>query len=151
MRDLGLNGRGFRVGAAAASIPLAAYAVVGAVPALRTRFVGPPEDAPLEWVLFRIPVGTVVTEELIFRSVLHSLSRSTFGPRWSPAFDSIVFGLWHWRVANGSLPAIAFTGASALVFDGLRQRGGGVVAPAMFHYAVNGGGAVLRSWVHRGA
>ncbi|MGU3432314.1 lysostaphin resistance A-like protein [Actinomycetes bacterium M1A6_2h] len=144
LRDLGLNRSGFRVGAAAASLPLTAYAVVGAVPALRTRFVGRPEGAPAEWLLFRIPVGTVLTEELLFRSVLYTLSRSAFGPHWSRAFDSVVFGLWHWRVAGGSFPTIAFTGVSATAFDELRRRGGGVIAPAMFHFAVNGGGALLR-------
>jgi membrane protease YdiL (CAAX protease family) len=151
VRDLGLSATGFRVGAAAAALPSTAYALIAAVPALRTRAAGRPEVSPVEWVLFRIPVGTVLTEELIFRSILYSLSRSAFGPLWSRAFDCVVFGLWHWRVAAGSLPTIAFTGISAVVFDELRSRGGGVVAPAMFHYAVNGGGAVLREFGARGA
>jgi membrane protease YdiL (CAAX protease family) len=128
---------GLKWGAAAAAIPVLGSAVVAAVPALRRR-VRPSEDDLAEWVLFRIPVGTVLTEELLFRGVLDAAS---------PALSPVFFGLWHIRPARAAGDSVAGTVAATtvagVVFSWLRARSGSVLAPAALHYALNASGAVL--------
>jgi membrane protease YdiL (CAAX protease family) len=137
--ELGLRNTaaGLKWGAAAAAVPVLGSAVVAAVPALRRR-VRPSEDALAEWVLFRIPVGTVVTEELLFRGVLDAAS---------PALSPIFFGLWHIHPARAAgdtvLGTVAATAAAGVVFSWLRARSGSVLAPALLHYFLNASGAVL--------
>lgn len=128
---------GLKWGAAAAAIPVLGSAVVAAVPALRRR-VRPSEDDLAEWVLFRIPVGTVLTEELLFRGVLDAAS---------PALSPVFFGLWHIRPARAAGDSVAGTVAATtvagVVFSWLRARSGSVLAPTALHYALNASGAVL--------
>ncbi len=128
---------GLKWGAAAAALPVLGSAVVSAVPALRRR-VRPSEDDLAEWVLFRIPVGTVLTEELLFRGVLDAAS---------PAVSPVFFGLWHIRPARAAGDSVAGTVAATtvagVVFSWLRARSGSVLAPAALHYALNASGAVL--------
>ncbi|MDP9635679.1 membrane protease YdiL (CAAX protease family) [Rhodococcus cercidiphylli] len=128
---------GLKWGAAAAAIPVLGSAVVAAVPALRRR-VRPSEDDLAGWVLFRIPVGTVLTEELLFRGVLDAAS---------PALSPVFFGLWHIRPARAAGDSVAGTVAATtvagVVFSWLRARSGSVLAPAALHYALNASGAVL--------
>lgn len=155
-RDLGLGagelGRSARWGLVAAGAPTA---VIGAATwwsvrstmERRGRQLAPRELA--EWVLFAIPVGTVLLEEVAFRSVLDALlgrGGSSVDPRFAGA---VVFGLWHVapaRVASDPvLPTVMFTTAAGVVFSLLRHRTGSVVAPAVLHYAVNAVGAVASS------
>jgi membrane protease YdiL (CAAX protease family) len=137
--ELGLRNTaaGLKWGAAAAAVPVLGSAVVAAVPALRRR-VRPSEDALAEWVLFRIPVGTVVTEELLFRGALDAES---------PVLSPIFFGLWHIHPARAAgdtvLGTVAATAAAGVVFSWLRARSGSVLAPALLHYFLNASGAVL--------
>lgn len=134
-----------------ASAPVAlGYSLVAAVPSLRARVgaLAPEEDAA-QWLLLRIPLGTVVCEELIFRSALHEASVDAFGVRGGIAASSIVFGLWHIPVARGTgvlgpVPTLVATGLGGALFAWLRHRSGSVVAPALLHYALNAGGAGLR-------
>ncbi len=137
--ELGLRNAaaGLKWGAAASAIPVLGSAVVAAVPALRRR-VRPSEDELAEWVLFRIPVGTVLTEELLFRGVLDAAS---------PALSPIFFGLWHIHPARAAgdtvLGTVLATTAAGVVFSWLRARSGSVLAPALLHYFLNASGAVL--------
>lgn len=137
--ELGLRNTaaGLMWGAAASAIPVLGSAVVAAVPALRRR-VRPSEDELAEWVLFRIPVGTVLTEELLFRGVLDAASKAL-----SPVF----FGLWHIHPARAAgdtvIGTVVATTAAGVVFSWLRARSGSVLAPALLHYFLNASGAVL--------
>lgn len=146
-KRLGLTawGAGLRWGAAASAIPLGGAALVAAVPALRTR-VRPSADPLAEWVLFRIPVGTVFTEELLFRGVLDAIA---------PVASPIFFGLWHIHPARaGGDPVIGTvlaTTAAGVLFSWLRRRSGSVLAPALLHYCVNASGAVLANLAQRTA
>lgn len=128
---------GVKWGAAASAVPVIGSAVVAAIPALRRR-VRPSEDELAEWVLFRIPVGTVLTEELLFRGVLDAAS---------PALSPIFFGLWHIHPARAAgdtvVGTVVATAAAGVVFSWLRARSGSVLAPALLHYFLNAGGAVL--------
>lgn len=128
---------GLRWGLAAAAVPVAGSLVVASVPALSRR-VRPSEDNLAEWVLFRIPVGTVITEELIFRGVFDAVS---------PVLSPVFFGLWHIHPARAAgdsvVGTVAGTFVAGLLFSWLRRRSGSVLAPALLHYAVNASGAVL--------
>ena len=75
LEQLGLTrwGSGLRWGAGAAAVPIMGAVFVAAVPALSER-VRPSDAAPAEWVLFHIPVGTVITEELSFRGLFDALA-----------------------------------------------------------------------------
>ncbi|WP_338889662.1 CPBP family intramembrane glutamic endopeptidase [Rhodococcus sovatensis] len=128
---------GLAWGLGAAAVPVVGSAVVASVPALAQR-VRPSDDDLAEWVLLRIPVGTVVAEELVFRSVFDAVA---------PTLSPIFFGLWHIHPARAAgdsvLGTVVGTALAGGVFSCLRRRSGSVLAPALLHYAVNASGAVL--------
>ena len=137
LADLGLHGvrlrRGLTIGALAAAAVAAVYAVAVALPATRTAFVDERGAVPLAAMLFvalvRIPLGTVVLEELAFRGVLPAL----VGGGWWRAtlVSSGLFGLWHVLPSMGSGPAV--TSALGTVRrggrDGALHDGGGGRVP----------------------
>ncbi|WP_330228235.1 CPBP family intramembrane metalloprotease [Nocardia sp. NBC_00508] len=141
---------GVRYGMLAASVVAAGYGAALALPPAR-RFVGAiadrgPEVSTVEWVAVHIPIGTVYSEELVFRGTLDPLLDQAFGVRTGALLSAATFGLWHIapaRAAGDSVPAtIAATTAGGLIFGRLRHRSGGATAPALLHLAVNAGGAV---------
>lgn len=156
-RELGLShedvGAGLRLGAAAGAPVLAGWAVASSIPALLSRLTHGAEGDLARWVLLRIPLGTVVTEELLFRSVLYALTRRAWSPQVARAVCAGAFGLWHVRTArragdNVPLVLVATT-AAGVGFDWLRTRSGSVLAPALVHFAVNAGGALAVSRARR--
>lgn len=150
-QELGLGNvrSGLLWGSAAAAVPVAGFAIALAAPSVRSRFAVPDEvrDDFAEWVAAHIPLGTVLTEELLFRGVLTVLTERAWSAGAATAVRALAFGLWHVhpaRVAHDSVPGtVAVTAASSLVFDRLRARSGSVLAPAMLHLALNVGGALL--------
>jgi uncharacterized protein len=158
-------------------VPIAAVVATGvALTVTRPYFV---EDrfatlavAPLLYqLLVRIPRGTALSEELIFRGGLLGFygRRHSF---WRAALmSSLVFGLWHVLPAVGSVSSnaagetlsstaaraagvagtVVATGAAGMVFCWLRKRSGSVLAPAITHAALNGlaviGGLVVARWL----
>jgi len=125
-----------------------------------------PADAPgwerLYQTVIRIPVGTVVFEELAFRGVLLAVLCRRLPLRAAVAVNSALFGLWHivptlsTAAANGieglvrvSLVAgsVLATAVGGVVFCALRIRGRHVLAPAMLHVAFNDVGYLLAWWV----
>ena len=136
-RGLTRWGSGLRWGLGAAAVPVVGSVVIASVPALAER-VRPSDENLAEWILFRIPVGTVITEELAFRSVFDAVS-----PQLSPIF----FGLWHIHPAREAGDSVAGTVlgtvAAGVLFSWLRRRSGSVLAPMLLHYGVNASGAVL--------
>ncbi|MET7767987.1 CPBP family intramembrane glutamic endopeptidase [Nocardia sp. NPDC005366] len=101
---------------------------------------------PAERVVVHIPIGTVYTEELIFRATLDPLLDSALGPRVGTVAAAATFGLWHIhpaRVAGDSVIAtVAATTLGGLVFATLGRRADSVTAPALLHFALNAGGVV---------
>ncbi|MFE7745437.1 CPBP family intramembrane glutamic endopeptidase [Nocardia sp. NPDC057455] len=142
--------RGVRCGLLAASGVIAGYVVALAVPSLRWQLAeladrGP--DVPAtEWVAVHIPIGTVYSEELVFRGTLDPLLDHVFGPRIGALLGAATFGLWHIapaRAVGDNIPAtVAVTTAGGFVFGWLRRRTAGTVAPALLHLAMNAGGAI---------
>ena len=115
-----------------------------------------------------VPFGTVLLEEIAFRSVLFSMLVRRYGLVWGIVWSAIIFGLWHvlpsWgtheksaalgsvvgKGARGNIFAIllsVFTTAIAgVLFALLRVFSGSVLAPMGLHWATNGLGYMF-SWV----
>lgn len=108
-------------------------------------------------VLLRIPVGTVLLEEIAFRGVLYALVREMYDTAWATVLCSVLFGLWHVLPA-GELPklnpvagrtfqtrsalvvpsAIVVTALAGVVLCECQRRSGSLLAPSALHWAVNG-------------
>ncbi|GAA1822728.1 hypothetical protein GCM10009835_49360 [Planosporangium flavigriseum] len=106
-------------------------------------------------VLVRIPAGTVLLEEVAFRSVLYGLLRNRYGRFCATTLSSSLFGLWH-VLPSRELPrlnpaadsrraivvpaAVVATAVAGVVLCGVRRHSGSLLAPAALHWAVNAGG-----------
>ena len=106
----------------------------------------------------RIPVGTVLWEEVAFRGVLQAALRRVLAGPAAIAVTSAVFGLWHVRptaealgvnrLAAGRGARVAASPASWLgrrrrrAAVRLRERSGSLAAPMLLHLAANCGGAL---------
>ena len=150
---------GVRWGAAAAVVAAAGLAVAVAVPGLH----GLLDDARVADIglavlayrtLVRIPLGTVILEEVAFRGVLLGAWARWQGTAAAVVGSSVVFGFWHVRPAiellnendlAGSLvlrvPAVgalvAFTAGAGVLFCLLRLRSRSLAAPLLAHAAIN--------------
>ena len=146
----------------------AGYAAGLAVPSLRrafddARFAGA-GGAELLWMaLVRIPVGTVLLEEVAFRGVLLGLFGADGHWRWGPVLAaSSLFGVWHILpstalhqnaavdAALGTAPAavvptiaVVASAAAGVLLCWFRHAGRGLLAPALVHVATNSGGVLI--------
>lgn len=162
-------GAGLRLGLGVASVAVLAIAVGTAVPATRPLF----DDArvgDIGWGLLlyrtivRIPLGTVLLEELAFRGALFAAWRRWRGPLPAAIGSSLVFGLWHIRpaldlldandlAAGGGERTLAVIGAvvataiAGFVFCMLRTQSQSLVAPLVVHAAVNSFATLMAFWV----
>jgi uncharacterized protein len=168
--DLGLHGlrlrRGLTIGALAVAAVALVYGIAVAMPATRTAFVDSRGAVPLAAVLFvalvRIPLGTVLMEELAFRGVLPAL----VGGGWWRAtlVSSGLFGLWHVLPSMGSGSAVTntlgsagavvatvlFTAGAGVMFRVWQRWSGHLVTPMLLHAATNSLGVLVAWWVtHR--
>ncbi|MGW4353277.1 CPBP family glutamic-type intramembrane protease [Nocardia sp. NPDC004582] len=141
--------RGLRAGALAGGLVLAGYAAALAFPSTRRHLAGLADRGPgvstAEWTALHIPGGTVLTEELVYRSTLTPLLEQAAGPVGT-GLGALTFGLSHIQPACAAadpVPAtVAVTTAAGLVFDRLRGAAGSSTAPALLHLALNAGGAL---------
>ena len=108
--------------------------------------------------LVRVPLGTVLLEEIGFRGVVYGLAARMWGVAWATVISSVLFGLWHVQPAIGvvtSHPSVErFNGASAVAaavlvssligaaLCELRRRSGSLLAPAALHWTANALGYV---------
>jgi CAAX protease family protein len=160
--DLGLRrdrlGAGARWGGAFAAVVAGALAVAWAVPALHpllddARVRRLPPGAVAYHALVRIPLGTVLLEEIAFRGALFgALARSSDRTRAALA-SGAVFGLWHVRPTLGLLDAndvddpaaragavamaVLATAAGGVCFCALRVRSASTLAPIIAHTSTN--------------
>ena len=160
-------GAGFRWGLGAAAVVVCGVAFVALLPVSQGFFEDDRfSDATAAEVAFdalvRIPIGTALFEELVFRSVLLALLLRRLRPDIAVGASALMFGLWH------VLPALGFADSNAGVADGaslavvpvtvavtalaggtlawLRIRSGSVVAPIVVHAALNTS-AVVAAWL----
>jgi membrane protease YdiL (CAAX protease family) len=162
---------GLRWGLGAVAVIGGVYVVGVLLPPFRPLFQDARYDLPLSSGLrtafVTIPFGTVLLEELAFRSVLWGvLSRHVRS--WQVLVTtSVLFGFWHVlpslnvgssnkgvgeAVGTGGVlvtaGAVALTTVGGLVFGELRRRSGSVVASALAHWAFNALGVLfgLLAW-----
>ncbi|MFD9890898.1 CPBP family intramembrane glutamic endopeptidase [Amycolatopsis sp. NPDC059027] len=165
-------GRAALVGLIGAALIALGFGIALAVPALRPLFhdgrVGSPSAAQLVWLaLVRIPLGTVLVEEVAFRGVLPALLGAGDRWRWLPVLGAaVLFGLWHLlpslalvrnsavHATVGGLPLAVVSALAMLAAAGAgvflywwRHTGRGLLAPVLVHLTTNSGGLVLASWV----
>ena len=119
-------------------------------------------------VLVRIPLGTVVLEEVAFRGVLYGLLRHWYGVPWATVVSSALFGLWHvlpstalvrdnpvaGRVFDRRrallLPAtVLATALAGAVLCEAQRRTGSLLTPVALHWAANGLGYLTAYLVSR--
>lgn len=147
-------GRGLRLGGLAASAIAAGVALATVVPQVRAAMAERelPEPAA-HWLLVRIPLGTVWSEEAAFRGVLGTLAADAFGPRWGRLLQATAFGLSHVSDARGTgepvIGTVLVTGAAGWAFGWLHARSGSLLAPMLAHLASNEAGAVASLAVQR--
>lgn len=156
---------GLSWGLAAGLVVAAVLALGAAIPATRPLF----DDARTAGIgsgllayraLVRIPLGTVLLEEVAFRSVLLATWRRVASLPSAVIGSSVVFGLWHIRpaidlllendVAAGGparvlavLGAVAVTTVAGIAFCWLRIKSGSLLAPVLAHLAANSLATVL--------
>jgi uncharacterized protein len=169
-------GAGCRWGLGAVGLVAGVYAAGVLVPLTRSAFQDERYHLPLPGVLRTafvvIPLGTVVLEELAFRSVLWGMLARHQRPWQVLVTTSVLFGLWHVApslhlgsanrgvsdavggAVGGAGDAavvagvVALTTVGGLVFGELRRRSGSVVASAGAHWATNAMGVLfgLLAW-----
>ena len=165
--ELGL-GRGAwrpgRLASALAAATAAGYLAAAAMPATRP-FLNDKRVTTLDGpglayqVAFRIPVGTVLWEEIAFRGVLQAALRRVMSEPAAIAVASAVFGAWHIRPTAAALrvnqlagdrrqaaarvaAGVAVTAAGGALLSWLRARSGRLADTVLLHAAVNSGGLI---------
>jgi uncharacterized protein len=175
--DLGLRRdrvrAGLRLGSAVAAPVVAGYGLAVVIPAARPllddqRVAGLRRGQLAYQVLVRIPVGTVVWEEIAFRGVLRGALRRVLGGRAATVVGSAVFGLWHVRptvealevngLATGRGARIGLvtavvggTAGAGVLLCLLRERSGSLAAPVLLHLAANCTGPLASALAVRAA
>jgi membrane protease YdiL (CAAX protease family) len=161
--ELGLSPRRVRAGVRWGGLCSAVVAVgctsALAIPALRplvadARLADADGAEVAQQVLVRIPLGTVLWEEVAFRGVLLAALSRMVPPPAAIRASAVVFGFWHVRptlsavaandLAGGPLARIlivgvgcALTAGAGWFFAWLRVRTGSLLAPALLHLATN--------------
>ncbi|HEY4604883.1 MAG TPA: CPBP family intramembrane glutamic endopeptidase [Blastococcus sp.] len=169
--ELGLSRQrvpsGCRWGLGAVASVAAVYCAGVLVPVTRPAFRDSRYDLPLREVLFPafvvIPLGTVMSEEIAFRSVLWGVLSRHSRQAQVLVTTSALFGVWHVlparRIAGTNqavsgaaggrgtavvVPAtVALTTLGGVVFGELRRRSGSVLAPIAAHWATNALGVLF--------
>jgi uncharacterized protein len=157
---LGLRGAPARAGLEFGAVGAAAVAVgvsaTTAVPAVRAAMRA--RDVPTpgwKWLTVEIPLGTVWSEETMYRAALGTAAADAFGPGPGRLLQAAAFGLSHIVDARAAAEPVAgtvlVTGAAGWLFGWLAGRSGSVLAPALAHLAINEAGAVAALAVQRRA
>jgi uncharacterized protein len=172
--DVGLGRDAWRPGRLAlwlAAGEAAGWLLIAVVPATRPllgdkRVTSLKGRAIAYQAVIRIPIGTVLWEEVAFRGVLQAALRRVMPKGAAVAVTSVVFGAWHIRPTAGALrvnglagdrgraragvlAGVAVTTAAGAFLSWLRERSGRLAAPVLLHLAANSGGLVA-AWAISG-
>ena len=139
--------RGLRLGLPVAALVSATVAASTALPLVRAEMADRERPAQAaQWLLVRIPIGTVWSEEAAFRAALGTAAAAAFGPRWGRFLQAAAFGLSHIadarRVDEPIVGTVLVTGIAGWAFGWLHERSGSLAAPMLAHLALNEAGAV---------
>ena len=141
--------RGLAVGITAAAAVLLVLAVAVVLPGTEDFFddaqiAADPVGSRVFNPLVRIPLGTVVLEEMLFRGVLLALALRRWSVITAVLVTSAAFGLWHVVPTPGSddglgviLGTLAVTAVAGVLFAWLRLRANSILAPMLAHVATN--------------
>lgn len=138
---------GLRLGSAVAFSAASTVAASTRLPPVRQSMAvrEPPASAP-DWLLVRIPVGTVWSEESAFRGALATAGSAAFGRRGGRVLQATAFGLSHIPDARATGEPVAatvlVTGIGGWLFGWLADRTGSLAAPMLVHLAINEAGAI---------
>jgi uncharacterized protein len=128
--DMGMRrdraGRGLRMGLVATTPVAALLSLALALPCSRRLFTverRPGVRGIAFELLVRVPLGTALPEEVIFRGALLGWSLARRSQRKATAFSSLLFGLWH---VPPSLDAMARNRPERLGGPGAMGNAGGV-------------------------
>ncbi len=163
--------RGMLWGGATFALVAAGLAAAAAFPQTAQLFNDNQVAVPLPGLVialvWTIPVGTVIPEELAFRGALFGLGARRLRPVWAVVGSSALFGCWHIAPTissargNAQLSGFAstelglaltvagtvlLTAVAGAVFCWLRIRARSLLAPMGAHYAVNSL-AFLTAWL----
>lgn len=164
--ELGFEGDVAGAGLAFAIVALFALAMLSLVRSRHghrltdARVVDLQGAALMFYVLVRIPLGTAVTEEVVFRGVLFASWRDAgLSAVVAAVCASVAFGLWHVaptiigiRVNHLDtsrrtirivvIGAVLFTFSAGMGLTWLRVATGGLVAPIVLHAGINSASAL---------
>ncbi|WP_297794404.1 CPBP family intramembrane glutamic endopeptidase [Mycobacterium sp.] len=138
---------GLRLGSAAAFSAASAVAATTLLAPVRQSMAvrEPPATVP-DWLLVRIPLGTVWSEESAFRAALAIVGSAAFGRRGGRLLQATAFGLSHIPDARATGEPVAatvlVTGIGGWLFGWLADRSGSLAAPMLAHLAINEAGAI---------
>ena len=147
---------GLRLGSAAGVAAAGAIASTTPVPPVRLSMAArePPASVP-GWLLVRIPVGTVWSEEAAFRAALATAGSEAFGKTGGRWLQAAAFGLSHIADARATgqpvVATVLVTGIAGWLFGWLADRSGSLAAPMLAHLAINEAGAIAALTVRRSA
>ena len=176
--DLGLArrhlARGLVWGFALIGIVLVVYLVAVAIPGTRELFKddrvkGWSFGRTLEAVFVRVPLGTVLLEEVAFRAVLPATIAARTTRRWAVGASAALFGFWHVLpsiglghrnqvaqdtigAAPGWVPvalAVVSTAAVGIWFSFLRNKSKSLLTPMALHWSTNALGYLFAYFVWR--
>jgi len=127
-----------------------------AVPAVRAGMNAREMPTPgWKWLTVQIPLGTVWSEETMYRGALGTLAARAFGPGRGRLLQAAAFGLSHIVDARAAaepvVGTVVVTAAAGWVFGWLAERSGSLIAPVLVHLAINESGAVAAMTVQRRA
>ncbi len=118
------------------------------------------------YVLVRIPFGTAIAEEAVFRGALFAAWREQAPTVPAAVGAAVVFGLWHIAptldavrmndpgagrrtLVVAVVAAVVATSLAGLALAWLRVATGGLVAPIVLHAGVNSAGALAAAYAAR--
>lgn len=145
---------GLRLGLAVAAPAALGVAATTKLPPVRVTMADRDlPDAAARWLLIRIPLGTVWSEEAAYRAALGTLAAEAFGPTGGRLLQSATFGLSHIADARATgepvIGTVIATGLVGWLFGALFERSGSLAAPMLAHLAINEAGAVAALAVQR--
>lgn len=145
---------GIRVGVAGAAAVTVGVWATTQIPAVRAGMLE--RDLPVpawKWLTVDIPLGTVWSEEMLYRGALGAVAAGALGPGPGRLLQAAAFGLSHVvdarRTGEPVIGTVLATGMAGWLFGWLTARSGSVVAPMLVHLAVNEAGAVAAMAVQR--
>lgn len=160
---------GFFVAVAASAVITIGTLLIAAIPFLRHYFLGENlAQASGKLIAFeaaiRIPFGTALVEEILFRGVLLGILLMHHSTLVALAIAAVIFGLWHifptiTSIENNDVVAkamqdkkrrkygsvtgvVIITAMAGMLFGWLRIIAGSILAPWLVHWSINASGVV---------